>query len=315
MVRSPGTLRTTAEPAGASVPARERFLSTDRYRAGREWKRYEGTAQRALFRELRERFLARNAVAADRVLDVGSGPGRFTAKLGVGPSTRRIALDLAREMLRELPDHWAGVASGEPLPDRVQGDAIQPPFLDHSFGLVAALGNLVGFAGEKSDRLLESLEGLLSPAGTLLLEVAPGSGERSRYLHRLPPTSVARLLRSSPRIVAARVAREGFFEEPRRRQSPGEFRRVDPALLRDRLEAGGFRVVEILSVAPAVGPDGVRAEAVAGDPKAWAHLLEVEEILGRSPERWTGAAAVMMAAIGPASPQDVPELLAPRSEG
>jgi SAM-dependent methyltransferase len=314
-VRPAHGTRVSVRPPVLPDPVRERFLATDRYRVGREWQRYDGTAQRDLFRILRERFLARHAPVVSRALDVGSGPGRFTARLAAGPSTRRVALDIARAMLTEIPDRWAGVAPGVPLPDRVQGDGAHLPFLDGSFGLVAALGNLLGFAGGASDRLVEQLVGALAPEGTLLLEIAPGPGERSRYLRRLPPTSVARLLRSTPRVVAARIAREGFVEEPRRRKVPGEFRRVDPRLLHERLRSWGFQVEETVAVAPALGPDGVRAQAAANDLKAWSHLLEVEETLGRAPERWSAAAAVLVAAVRRDSPENRSGAPVSKSEG
>jgi SAM-dependent methyltransferase len=281
-------------------PSRARFLANDGYRAQREWTRYEGTAQRDLFRVLRERFLVRHAGAPKWAIDVGCGPGRFTARLGAPGSTRTVALDIGREMLRELEDHWPSDLRQFPLPDVVQGDALRPPIANRRFELVAALGNLLGFVEEESDQLLETLIELMTPGGTLILEVAPGPGEHSRYLHRLPARSVARLLRSPPRAVASRVVREGFVEEPTRKKVVGSFHRVDPSKLRSRLEARGFRIAEIVAVAPSLGPESARTEAVRGDPKAWEHLLEVEESVGREPERWTAAAAVLIAAAAPA---------------
>ncbi|MGB7124770.1 MAG: class I SAM-dependent methyltransferase [Thermoplasmata archaeon] len=276
--------------------ARERFRQGNRYRAEREWKRYEGTAQRDLFRELRDRFLSRHAPPAARAIDLGSGPGRFTGLLGSPSATRRIALDIGRGMLQELPVRWRATARASPLPDRVRADASCPPFENGSFGIVAALGNIAGFEGAESDRFLDSLVSLVAPGGMLLLEVAPGPGERSRYLHRLPAGSVARLLRSPPGVVVLRTTHEGFTEEPPRRSSPGEFRRIDPVELRVRLERAGFRVVETVAVAPALGADAARAAAVRPDAKAWDHLLAVEETIGSSPDRWPRAAAVLLAA-------------------
>ncbi len=276
---------------------RERFRDGNAYRAAREWQRYEGTAQRDLFRTLRARFLARHAVPARWVLDAGSGPGRFTRSLGTGVGVRRIALDIGGEMLRAVAGHRAD--PGEPLPDRVRADAARPPFVAGAFDLVAALGNLLGFVEDESDRLFSELCALVAPGGTLLWELAPGPGERSRYLHRLPPGSVARLLRSAPGLVSARVLREGFVPEPRRRTAPGEFRRVSADALAARLTSMGFRVEEVLAVAPGLGPDPVRLAAIARDAKAWSHVLEVEESLGRSPDRWPAAAAVLIAASAP----------------
>ncbi len=298
--RSPSPRRVPHEP---SAPARARFLAADAYRSGREWDRYAGTAQRDLFRQLRERFLSRHPGAPGPGLDAGSGPGRFTAALGGERTTRRVALDLSHEMLRELRDRWGDRTNLPRPPDLVLGDAVRPPFPDGAFGLVAGLGNLVGFAGARSADLVESLARLVAPEGTLVLEVAPGPGERSRYFRRLPARSVARLLRSAPALVAGRADREGYSVEPWRKERPGAFERPPVAEVGARLERLGFRPDEVLAVAPALGPDPERIREIAGDPKAWAHLLAVEERLGRSPERWRAAAAVLMAATRVARPR------------
>jgi SAM-dependent methyltransferase len=298
-----------------SLDARARFRNADRYRASREWQRYEGTSQRDLFRRIRERFLARHSSSPVHVIDVGSGPGRFTGRLGRAPGSRRVALDISREMLLELPRHWSPSPSGEPRPDRVLADASHPPFRRGIFGVVAALGNILGFAAERSDQVFDSLTDLLAPGGTILLEVGPGPGERSRYLHRLPGGAVMRLFRSPPGVVAARILREGFVEEAPRRKTPGDFHRIDPMELSRRLQRRGFRVDEVVAVAPALGSDDARAEAVSKDTKAWEHLLEVEETVGRTPARWAGAAAVLLAATGPGEPAEGTRPSIRQSEG
>ena len=198
-------------------------------------------------------------------------------------------------MLEELQDRRGG-SPAAPI-EAVIGDALRPPFARRQFGEVLAMGNLLGFAGPESDRLLDTLLELTAPGGRLLLEIAPGAGERSRYLHRLPPSSVGRLLRAPTGVVIARVEREGFDVEPRRRKEEGEFRRVDPAALAGRLRAHGHRIEETVAVAPALGPEAARVGEAARDPKSWAHLLEIEETLGRSPDRTASAAAVLVAVV------------------
>lgn len=282
-------------PGGARSPspaARARFLAADRYRVEREWNRYEGTPQRDLFRELRERFLRRWSRPDGWAIDVGSGPLRFTPILGGGDS-RRIALDLSREMLRWTPP---GADRGNsPLSERVQGDACCPPFQSESFATVVVLGNALGFAGDAAPRLLDAAVELVAPNGSLLIEIAPGPGEHSRYLARLPATAVGRLLRSPPPAVIARIAREGFERDPPRRAEEGPFQRFDAEKLVEGLEHRGFRREEILAVAPALGSQPERTAAVRSDPKSWQHLLMVEETLGRLPDRWPKAAAVLLA--------------------
>ncbi len=299
--KPPGRDRRRAAPdpaAPAASPAHTRFLQLDRERALREWQRYEGTAQRELFRQLRERFLLRHAANGAWSLDIGAGPGRFSALLG-GPGATTIAVDLSREMLvvgREL-----GPPGGSPDGHRVtsvQADAARPPFPDGAFAVVALVGNALGFEASSGPHLLESAERLTAPGGLLLVEIAPGPGERSRYLARLPLGAVRRLLAAPPAAVLPRLLREGFEPEPARHR-PTSFRRWTVAELTARWASAGWRREETVAVAPVLGPDPERIEEVARDPRAWGRLRDLEELVGGRPERWPRAAAVLIAARRP----------------
>ena len=289
----PRATRVRADHSAAPL-ARSRFLHSDRYRVEREWKRYEGTPQRELFRSLRERFLVRNVGRSKWAVDIGSGPGRFTRWLG-REGTRAIALDFSLGSLAYLTEKWPRGADAPPPPDRVRADGARPPFLPESFGTVAVLGNSLGFAGASSDSVLASAGALVAPGGRLLLEVAPGPGERSNYLARLPAKAVSRLLRAPVRAVLPRVLREGFRAEAVRKAVPGPFRRIAADQLGDRLGSQGWRVLETVAVAPTLGPDAERIASTRADPRAWDHLLELEEEVGRDPRRWTLAASVLLA--------------------
>jgi SAM-dependent methyltransferase len=266
----------------------------------REWLRYEGTPQRELYRELRERFLRRHVEPSGWTVDLGTGPGRFLPWIGRAGS-RRIALDASREMLTLVPSVWKATGGGEPLPGLILGLAERPPLRRGRWSEVVALGNTLGFAGRQADRVLDEAEGLVAPGGSLLLEVAPAPGERSRYLGRLPPSAVARLFLSPVRAILNRMDREGFRAEPPRHPTPETFRRFDADELHQRLRSSGWEIVETVAVAPSLGADAARIEAVRGDPKAWTHLLELEEEVGRRSDRWPGAAAVLLAARRPSS--------------
>jgi SAM-dependent methyltransferase len=292
----PARGRPSSPPPPASEPARERFLRADPYRAVREWDRVEGTPQRDLFRVLRTRFLRRHQPDSAWALDVGAGPGRFTPFIG-GSKGRTVALDLSRAMLEELARHQpAGAGS---FPDRVLADALRPPFPDGAFGVVAALGNVLGFSEADHEQLLTALERLVAPAGLLLVEVAPGPGLRSRYLHRLPPSAVARLLRSPRSLVRSRIAREGFEELPPRHESP-HFARIAVPELREHWTRSGWEVLETVAVAPALGPEAERIEAAWSAPESRLALIELEEAVGSEPANWASAAAVLLAVRAPA---------------
>jgi SAM-dependent methyltransferase len=289
--------RDPRRPSGRTpgpASARERFRGLDAYRVGREWQRYEGTAQRDLFRELRVRFLGRHAAPGGWVVDVGSGPGRFLPFLGSSTS-RRLALDLSLEALREVRRRGGDSA------DLVRGDGLFPPLVRGKFEEVSALGNAVGFAGENAAGLLSQLDALIAPGGTLVIEVVAGPGERSRYLSRLPVGALVRLLRSPVLAVVVRAEREGFAPEPRRHRG-STFQRMDPFRLEERYRTMGWDVREVLAVAPGLGAAPDAAAAVRRDPKAWSHLLALEEALGREPERWRRAAALLLAVSRPGGP-------------
>ena len=228
-------------------------------------------------------------------MDLGSGPGRFLGFVG-GRRSRTVALDLSFEMLRFRPvpanPTFRAIA-------RVRANALRPPLAPGSCSEVVVFGNALGFAEVDAERMLSASEELVAPGGTLNVEIAPAAGEKSRYLARLPPGSVARLLRAPVRGILPRVESEGFAREPRRKQGTSAFRRLEATDLTDRWNAKGWSVREILSVAPALGADPERVAAVRPDAKAWGHLLELEEHQGRREARWPGAAAILLSAQRP----------------
>jgi SAM-dependent methyltransferase len=279
--------------------ARERFASADEYRLEREWRRYEGTAQRDLFRVLRQRFLRRHPpTVAGPVLEVGSGPGRFSALVGDAEHAR-VLFDLSADALARARVRVSRAADRHPArsTSAVVGDAARMPFTSGAFAGVVALGNVVGFGAETSPTIVNELFRCTGPdGGTLLLELAPGAGEVSAYLHRLPPGAVARLLRSPVRAVATRVRREGFLEIARpAKRHPSGFRRWGAAELDAHLPDRGLAREESVAVAPCLGSDPVRLAAVRQDPVAWANLLALEESIGGDPARQSPASALLVA--------------------
>jgi SAM-dependent methyltransferase len=292
--RHPVAGRRTGPESGATVPGRHRFLEWDEYRVEREWRRYEGTPLRDLYRELRERFLARHrADVPGRSLEIGPGPGRFTPFIG-RPEDPIVLLELSRAMLEWVREN----PTKEDLPNLalVQGDAVSPPFRAGKFHRVVMLGNVLGFAERDGPELMARTSALVAPGGKLLLEFVSGAGERAHYLHRLPVGAVARLFAAPVRAIQPRVEREGFDPVRPRDEGNRRFLRISPSALHATLEATGFDVIETLAVAPSLGNDPSRLGRIRADPTAWTHLLELEEAIGRAPARQVHAAAVLLAA-------------------
>jgi len=197
-------------------------------------------------------------------------------------------------MLERLQQDRGG--SGGARLDLVQGDAVTPPFRAQTFQTVALLGNVLGFAEDDAEELFARATELLALGGRLLVEFVAGPGERSQYLHRLPSGAIARLLAAPVRAIQPRVEREGFGRMRERQSGARHFRRFIPSDVIDRLQSEGFQIREAVAVAPCLGNDASRLNAVRTAPLAWGHLLELEEAVGREPDRRTDAAAILVAA-------------------
>ena len=268
----------------------------DAYRVGREWKRYEGTPQRDLFRELRVRFLVRHRpLRSGWSLEIGSGPGRFSPYIGARGSSR-VHLDLSLEMLLSAREKLARVPLYDGAFHFVRGDGARAPFHSSSFAQVVALGNPVGFAEDHAVALLASASRLVSPSGLLVLETVAGPGEVSRYLRRLPPGAVGRLFSAPVRAVMPRVDLEGFEPLSERRGVTKPFRRMVEEEAKTILGREGLEIVDSMAVAPALGHNAERVSAIWPHEAAWRHLLEFEETIGRQPQHRNRAAALLIAA-------------------
>jgi SAM-dependent methyltransferase len=268
-------------------------MDWDDYRVEREWRRYEGSPLRDLYRQLRERFLERHRpTTVGLSLEVGPGPGRFTDRIG-HPNDRVSLLELSRATLTRFRSESR---PGSPSADLIQGDAVEPPFREGKFQRVVLLGNVLGFAEGDYATLLAASGNLVRPSGKLLVEFVAGPGERSHYLHRLPSGAIARLLAAPLRAIQPRVDREGFDRIREREGHRRRFRRISATEITRRLESARFVVRETLAVAPCLGNDPARLAAVHASPTAWARLLDLEESVGRAPARLTAAAAILLAA-------------------
>ncbi len=269
-----------------------RFRNLDRYRVRREWDRYEGNALRDLFRTLRTRFLERNRPAtAFRSLDLGSGPGRFAPSIGARAGST-VLVDLSLEALRA-----ATIGLRSARGDRfafVRGDARKLPFSSGAFDQAVVLGNLLGVSGNALGSTVLEIDRVVAPDGHLIIEIVPGAGDRCAYLARLPPGAVRRVLGSPHGWLTARIEREGFRPSRPAPHSREQFRRISLDEIRGLLGAR-WTPREILAVAPALGFDPQRLEAVRTDPDAWERLLLLEEELGHAPARWANAASLLVA--------------------
>lgn len=141
-----------------------------------EWMRLERTTFGRLEAVIHADFLGQFVKEGDRVLDAGSGPGRFSiamAKMGAIPTLLDISpnqLSLARSKIAEagIFDHVAQFQVGDicDLSD----------FTDGAFDAVVCFGGALSYVCEKRGKAAQEIKRVTKPGGTILASVMSKNG-------------------------------------------------------------------------------------------------------------------------------------------
>lgn len=255
----------------------------------REWRRYAGAARRRLVRVLRERFLSRHLAATPGVvLEVGPGPGRFTPLIRSRSRGRLLLLDLSRANLI-AGRRRGGDAERDGRTARLQGAAEQLPLRDRSVSAIVALGNIAGMASHDGPSLFGEWARVLRPGGRLILDFSAPPGSLQEFLHSAAQRRfLPRLLRAPRRYLLGHVLLTGYQPYAPGRLARWEFRFYGPIEAREELARAGFRVTDVMSVAPVAAFQEAIARIALRERRTWETLLSLEEAVGRRP----GAAEV-----------------------
>jgi SAM-dependent methyltransferase len=141
-----------------------------------EWARLENYAYGRLQAIIHEDFVRRYIKSGDRVLDAGSGPGRFsivTAKLGANVTVLDISdkqLEIARQKISE-----AGQLEG--IEKFVRADICDlSMFADGQFDVVICFGAVLTYVCEKRQQAASELVRVTRRGGTILVGVGSKLG-------------------------------------------------------------------------------------------------------------------------------------------
>jgi len=130
----------------------------------REWTRFEDGRNSRASLEGHIRILERFVTAGKRVLDAGSGPGRFTREL-VRLGADVVALDISPVQLELLRSRLPDIES-------VQGDVTDlSRFEDASFDAVVCFGGPLSYLAERAPDAVRELARVTKPGGHLLVSV------------------------------------------------------------------------------------------------------------------------------------------------
>ena len=288
-----------ARPTHQTPTQRRRVLRrTFEANLDREWRRYGGAPRRRLFRTLRERFLARHmAGVRGTVLEVGPGPGRFTPLIRACRPERLLVLDLSRPAL-VAGRRRADAAERDGRTARLQGAGEHLPVRDRSVDALVAFGNIAGMASHDGPRLFAEWARVLRPGGRLLLDFASPAGSLQEFLHSAAERRfLLKLLRDPARYFLGQILVTGFQPHAPDRMARWEFRFYTPPEVHEELARAGFRVTDLMSVAPVSAFQDAVPRLASRERRAWETLIRLEEAVGRRPGTGEMGLGLVVAAV------------------
>jgi SAM-dependent methyltransferase len=167
----------------------------------REWTRFEDGRTPAAEVDIHVRFLERFVRPGDRVLDAGSGPGRFTAEL-VRLGAEAVALDISSGQLEQLRTRLPGL-------ETQVGDVTDlSRFADDSFDVSVCFGGPLSYVLDRADDGLAGLVRITRPGGHVVLSVMSVVGTIVHYI-----SVVLDLARRDGTEKQEEIVRTGFLPE------------------------------------------------------------------------------------------------------
>ena len=266
-------------------------------RVDREWARYGGDARRVLRRTLRTRYLESHLPRDIRViLELGSGPGRFTPDLRRIARERVIAVDLSRFSLIAGRRRARGKLDLAPA-DWIQAAGEHLPLAPGTVGAAVLLGNIVCFASSDGPRLLREVARVLTPKGVLVIDFASPAGALKEALSMASKGRILRqMLRRPKYYFLDQVLDAGFQPYAPRRMATWEFRFYTLAEALRLLRLCGFFPFDTMSIGPLSAIETRIAEKARREPRSWESLLRIEEKVGRRPGLMEGGHGFLVAA-------------------
>ena len=136
-----------------------------------EWSRLEATAYGRLQAIIHEEFLLRYVKPGDRVLDAGSGPGRFSI-IAARAGANVTLFDISDKQIETAKQKVAEAGYSGKISNYLQGDICNlSRFQDKSFDLVICFGGALSYVCEKRQQATSELIRVLKPGGAILVSV------------------------------------------------------------------------------------------------------------------------------------------------
>ncbi|OGO30120.1 MAG: hypothetical protein A2Z29_07390 [Chloroflexi bacterium RBG_16_56_11] len=245
-----------------------------------EWTRLESPYGR-LQAIIHEDCIKRYIKPGDRVLDAGSGPGRFSitvVRLGANVTV----LDISDGQLKLAKEKIAATGLIEKIDRFIEADICDlSAFPGGYFDMVICFGGALSYVCEKRQKVAYELMRVTRPGGTILVSVMSRFGG-ILYLARQPGLAALEESRGSDQgsaVIWSALDTGDLPGFPSRRTNTMHLFTAEelPTLFKDcqTLEIAGSNVT-IPEILPKV-------EVIASNPSAWSTLVELERRLNHDP--------------------------------
>lgn len=256
-----------------------------------EWERLVSDLPGQVSLEVHQRFLARFVRPGMRVLEVGSGPGRFTIMLA-SLGARVVVTDVSSVQL-ELNARHVSEAGCEPaVESRALLDVCDVScFDDGEFDAVLAYGGPLSYAFDRAGMALGGLLRVTRVRGPVVASVMSTLGAYRHFLR-----DVVELGEQYGDQVNDRIIETGDLRET---QPPGSgqhtcrmFRSRDIVSLADE---NGAKLIGLSASNWASMGDPEAVARLAADDARWQHFLDVETALCEEPGTVDGGTHILFA--------------------
>ena len=149
-----------------------------------EWDRLEATAYGRLKAIIHADFIGRYMASGDRVLDAGSGPGRFSI-VAAEQGAKVTVLDLSASQLQIAREKIGQADLMESVEDFVHGDITDlSRFPDGCFDAAICYGGALSYVCERRREAAAELVRVVRPGGILLISVMSRYGASLNLVRR-----------------------------------------------------------------------------------------------------------------------------------
>ena len=256
--------------------------------ADAEWDRLEATARGRVSYVVHRRFLSSYVAPGDVVLEVGAGPGRFTAVLAELGARVAVA-DISPVQLELNAQHMAGTdAEGAVISRELLDICDTSRYESATFDVVLAFGGPLSYAFDQDHEALSGLFRVLKPGGVVVASVMSLLGSWRLFLRGGVEEAAE----------AGEEANDLILTTGDLRYFPAEhickmYRASDIARLAE--ECGGEILAMSASNWASLG-DPEALTILESDPVRWANFLEHEVRACREPGALDGGTHLLFAA-------------------